>query len=240
MEENIKNNEPIMEYNKTHKVKSAIIQARMGSTRLSGKVLMDINGRPMLEHVIRRVKESKLIDNIIIATTEKAEDKPIWELASDLGVWIFPGNEYDVLDRYYMAATWYKVDTIVRITSDCPLIDPKVVGEVIEYYLANKHDYVANIGIYPDGLDTEIFSYSILKKVWSETDTPYDREHVTSYIRDHPELFKIGRLQYTRNLAHLKWSVDTAKDLEFVRYIYGKLGDKFDMEDVLNEIRKIS
>ena len=233
---------------------TAIIQARMNSTRLPGKVLMDICGKPMLQRVIDRVKESKLIDEIIIATGNNPSDRPIINFISGSGdkttfrgrhtsgksftylkdgIKGFCGSETDVLDRYFEAAIAHSCMNIVRITSDCPLIDPQVIDTTIKYHLDGGYDYTSNIGSYPDGLDTEVLSYKTLDRAWKEATDPYDREHVTSYIRSHPELFKIGRLESGEDFSHLKLSVDTVEDLEFVKWLYGKLENKFYLEDIL-------
>ena len=216
---------------------AAIVQARVASTRLPGKVLMDICGKPMLERVIDRVKEAKLIDGIIVATTENSYDRAIVDMASRNGVSVYVGKEDDVLDRYYCAAVAYHLNTIVRITSDCPLIDSRIIDKSVRYL--NDFDYVTNTGFYPDGLDVEVFSYKTLQGVWIKATNSYDREHVTSYIRDHPKEFKIGKVRrHTTKLPNYKWSVDTIGDLEFVREIYTKLGDKFGMDDILNLLKE--
>ena len=217
----------------------AIIQARMSSQRLPGKVLMDICGKPMLQRVIDRVKQAKLVDNIVVATTTKPLNRNIIRLAEECNVRSYVGSEDDVLDRYYQAVVnlsslkihW---ETIVRITADCPLIDPKVIDKVIRYYLDNGYDYVSNVGNYPDGFDVEVFSYKALKKAWEEATNPYDREHVCTYILKDWSL-EVGRLEYS-GLPYprsIRFQVNTIEDLNFVRRIYGKLGDKFYLEDVL-------
>ncbi|OIQ04886.1 MAG: acylneuraminate cytidylyltransferase [Candidatus Altarchaeum sp. CG12_big_fil_rev_8_21_14_0_65_33_22] len=223
----------------------AIIQARMGSTRLHGKVLKDVSGKPLLWHVINRVKKSKLIDQIVLATTNKKEDLKLIEIASETGIESYAGSEEDVLNRYFQAATKYKADIIVRITSDCPLIDPRIIDEVIKHFLRDNFDYVTNTirYPYPDGLDVEVFSYDSLKKAWFEAEIPSEREHVTPYIRNHIELFKIENHEndeYISNM-NLRWTVDEERDLEFVREIYKSLykeGEMFYMEDVLELLKK--
>ena len=212
----------------------AIIQARMGSTRLPSKVLMDINGRPMLQRVIDRVNQSQLVNDIVIVTTKKSSDRPIVDLGMKNDISVYVGKEFDVLDRYYCATVAYNIDTIVRITSDCPLIDPKVIDKSIKYFLNNGFDYVTNTGYYPDGLDTEVFSHNTLTRTWMEATAPYDREHVTSYICRYPKIFKIGKVRKHRTkLPNYRWSVDTVKDLEFVRWVYRELGDKFHLNDII-------
>jgi spore coat polysaccharide biosynthesis protein SpsF len=221
----------------------AIIQARMGSTRLPGKVMMEIVGKPMLWHVINRVKHAKRLDDIVIATTALNEDKQILELASEIRVKSYAGSEDDVLDRYYQAAIIYKADVIVRITADCPLIDPTVIDRAIEFYLDHDFEYVGT-GIkpsYPDGLDTEVFSFGVLKRAWKEATLASEREHVTPYIKKNPQVFSIKNLENDKDLSYMRWTVDEECDLEFVREIYNKLykeGEMFYMEDILNLLKK--
>jgi len=221
----------------------AIIQARMGSTRLPGKALKEISGKPLLWHVINRVKKAKLIDQIVLATTDKKEDLKLIEIASETGIGNYAGSEEDVLDRYFQAATKYKADIIVRITSDCPLIDPIIIDKVINHFLSDNFDYVSNTikCTYPDGLDVEVFSYNSLKKAWNDAKLPSEREHVTPYIIKHKEIFKIGNFENDEDLSHLRWTVDEERDLEFVREIYKRLykeGEVFYMENVLELLKK--
>ena len=213
----------------------AIIQARLSSQRLPGKVLMDIEGKPMLLRVIDRVKESKLIEAIVIAIPYTKESEHLTGLIQSYNFNLYAGSEFDVLDRYYNAAPKYNVDPVVRITSDCPLIDPKVIDKVIQYYLDGNFDYVSNCEDYAFGLDVEVFSYESLKRAWNEAKEPYDREHVTTYIINHPDTFRIGKALYNipENIPNAHWAVDTAKDLEFVRWVYQRLGENFRFEDVI-------
>jgi spore coat polysaccharide biosynthesis protein SpsF len=221
----------------------AIVQARMGSTRLPGKVLMYIAGQPMLRHVIERLKHAKLIDTIVIATSANAEDKPVVELANKIKTKSYAGSPNDVLDRYYQAATLYKADVVVRITADCPLIDPQVVDKVVKHYREGKFDYVSNVvkPTYPDGLDTEVFSYRALAKAWQEAKLTSEREHVTPYIWKNTGMFRIGGIENVTDYSGLRWTVDDSKDLEFIREIYRYLYHKnkmFYMEDVLELLKQ--
>jgi len=222
---------------------AAIIQARMGSARLPGKVMEEIAGKPMLRHILDRLKSAELIHSIVVATTAKAIDQPIVELAKDSGTGIYAGSEDDVLDRYYRAAIKFNVDIIVRITADCPLIDPKVLDKVIQRYLQGNCDYVANILnlTYPDGLDVEVFSRAALERAWKESRLASEREHVTPYIRKNPEKFRLANVENKVDLSHLRWSVDEKEDLEFVRQVYKQLykeGHIFYMEDVLELLER--
>ena len=218
----------------------AIVQARMGSSRLPGKVLKGILGKPILWHLINRLKRSKTIDKIVIATTVKEKDKPILKLADEMGIDSFAGSEEDVLDRYYQAAKKYNANTIVRITADCPLIDPELVDSIIGYYLENKDklDYVNNGPSYPDGiLETEVFSFTALEKAWREARLASEREHVTAYIWKNPELFRIDTVEYERDLSHMRLCVDDEKDFQLVSEVFKNLykeGELFHLKDILN------
>lgn len=222
-----------------------IIQARTKSTRLPGKVLKNIVGKPMLAHVIERVENIRLVDEIVIATTVKEEDRVILRLANDCGVKSFSGSEEDVLDRYYQAAKRYQADVIVRITSDCPLIDLEVVDKAIAFYLKYKGtvDYVSNSlrRSYPRGLDTEVFSFEVLERTWQKAKEPHQREHVTPYIYKHPETFRLANVENDVDLSHMRWTVDEERDLEFVREIYKRLyrdGKIFLMRDILALLKR--
>lgn len=216
----------------------AIIQARVGSTRLPKKVLKKILGKPMLWHLINRVKKARLVDEIVLATTTKREDKSLLELAKESGVNSYAGSEDDVLDRYFQAATKFGADVIVRVTADCPLIDPQVVDNVVKQFLDGSFDYASNTVklSYPDGLDTEVFSYEALKRAWEGAKRSSEREHVTSYIRNHPEKFKIGSVEHAKDFSGMRWTVDTEEDFKFVSGIYKRLYTKgriFLMKDIL-------
>jgi len=224
----------------------AIIQARTGSTRLHNKVLKDVAGKSMLWHVVNRIKKSKLVDTIIIATTDLEEDKVLLKLAEKWNIDSYAGSENDVLDRYFQASIKYKLKVITRITADCPLIDPHIIDRIVEHFLSGDFDYVSNTlkPTYPDGLDTEVFSFEALKRAWKEAKHTSEREHVTPYIWKHPEKFKLGRVKYDKDLSYMRWSVDEEKDLEFVKVVYkqlykeGKEGKFFYMEDVLDFLKK--
>jgi len=221
----------------------AIIQARMGSTRLPGKVMKEIVGKPMLWHVINRVKNAKELNDIVIATTNLKEDTQILDLASEIGVKTYAGSENDVLDRYYQAAIMSKADVIVRITADCPLADPNVIDKVVRYYRINDFDYVSTSikPTFPDGIDVEVFRFASLKKAWSEAKLASEREHVTPYIWKNPNIFKIKNYENEDDILYMRWSVDEQCDLEFLREIYNRLYAKdtlFYMEDVVDLLTK--
>ena len=168
----------------------AIIQARTGSTRLPEKVLLDLEGQPVLSHIIKRVNASKLVTGILVATTVRKEDLAIVRLCSNANTRVFCGSENDVLDRYYQAAKLLEADNIVRITADCPLIDPSIIDEVVALHLKEKSDYTSNTmeESYPDGLDVEIFRFEALKKAWENACLASEREHVTPYTVSYTHL----------------------------------------------------
>ena len=196
-----------------------IIQARMSSTRLPGKVLMPLCGKPMLHHQIERAGRAKLIDKLVVATSSNAEDDAI---ADGCPVPCYRGSLDDVLDRFFDVALVEQPHYIVRMTGDCPLIDAGVIDALIEYHLEGGYDYTSNIDTYIDGLDVEIFSFQVLSDTWAQAKTPYDREHVTPYVRDHPEQFNIGKLPGS-NLRHIHLSVDTQADFDLIRKVYQRL-----------------
>lgn len=224
---------------------ACIVQARMGSTRLPGKVLALIQGKPVLWHIVKRLRYSKIIDEIVIATTINIKDAAIESFCKRYKVGYFRGAENDVLDRYYQAAKLHNASVIVRITADCPLIDPGVVDKVIRYYLGRRDriDYVSNtlIRSFPQGLDTEVFTFRALEKSWQKAKKAYQREHVTPYIYEHPEIFRTANLKNNKDFSYLRWTVDEPKDLELVRQIYRRLyreGNIFIMNKILAVLRK--
>lgn len=220
----------------------AIIQARMGSTRLPGKVLKEIEGQTMLVRVVERVRRAKLIDELLVATTDQAADDAIVDECRRHSVKVSRGDQNDVLDRYFRAAQLAKADAVVRITSDCPLIDPQVADKTVEAFSGTKPDYASNTlqRTYPRGLDTEVFSFSALSRAWQEARQKYEREHVTPYIYEHPEKFKLLPVTCEADFSSHRWTVDTAEDLEFVRAIYGRLRSsaEFSGRDVLDLLER--
>lgn len=218
----------------------AIIQARMGSTRLPNKVLADIAGQPMLYYVVTRTQQANTLDLVVVATSDKRADDSVADFCKMNGIACFRGNEDDVLDRYYQAAHSFQADLIVRITADCPLIDPDVIDQVVRFYLDGDYDYVSNVlpPTYPDGIDVEVFSFVALADAWRKARWQSEREHVTAYIHNHPELFQIGNITYKNDLSNLRWTVDEPQDLEFVRAVYNHFGDTlFQMSDVLTLLK---
>ncbi|MCQ5366113.1 glycosyltransferase family protein [Anoxybacillus salavatliensis] len=219
---------------------AAIIQARMGSTRLPGKVLKKVLDKTLLEYQIERVKRAKTIDEIIIATTTKESDDPIVHLCQQLSIPYYRGSEEDVLSRYYEAATTFGVDVIVRLTSDCPIIDPNVIDKVVEQYLDNRdrYDYVSNTltRTYPRGMDTEVVSYEVLKRAHEEARELTYREHVTAYIYHHPDQFRLCNVSNEKDESKHRWTVDTEEDFLLIKNILETLyplNPLFTLEDVI-------
>lgn len=222
-----------------------IIQARMGSARLPGKALVNICGKPMLRHVVERVRRSKRIDRIVIATTQKKEDDGIEALVRDMGLEAFRGDENNVLDRYRGCLKKFGGDVVVRITGDCPLADPLIIDKTIEYFLKNDFDYVSNAypqASYPDGMDVEVFTVRALEKAWRDARLPSELEHVTPYIwKNEDRSFSLGALKSDVDLSDRRWTVDTEEDLEFVARVYNELYRKdpgFGMQDVLRLLER--
>jgi len=198
----------------------------MDSSRLSGKVMMKPDGKnPIVYYVIKQLQNCKLLDDVVIATTNRPEDDVLAHFVKDMGISIFRGSSNDVLDRYYKCAKEFSFSDIVRITSDNPLIDPTIVDLVISKYLEGDIDYVSNCHprTFPQGTETEVFSFRTLETVWKNAKNPPEREHVTPYIYNNPNKFKIFNVDYLENLSHLRWTVDRENDFELVRTIISKI-----------------
>lgn len=220
-----------------------IVQARVGSTRLPRKVLKKICEKTVLEHDIDRLRRIKNIDEIIIATTTLEKDNAIIEECERLKVKYFRGAEEDVLSRYYYAAKENNADVVVRVTSDCPLIDPEVSENIIQFYLDNKdeYDYVSNTieRTYPRGLDTEVVSFSVLRKTFIEANKDYEREHVTPYIYQNMDKFRVEQYKNDTDYSEYRWTLDTKEDFQVIKKIYEGLykGNKmFDFNNILKFI----
>ncbi|MEC0234311.1 glycosyltransferase family protein [Paenibacillus kribbensis] len=221
----------------------AIIQARMGSTRLPGKVSLDLLGLTVLERVVKRIKKVKQINKIVVATTDLTSDETIVKLAHKADVEVYRGSESDVLKRYYEAAVTHHADVIIRITSDCPVIDPVIIDELIANYITGSYDYVSNTieRSYPRGLDAEVFSFASLEKAHLEAKNMEQREHVTPYIYQNPDQFSLLSVTCAKDYSNYRWTLDTTEDWELIQqiYTYFKDRDSFDWQDVLElmEIR---
>ncbi len=200
----------------------------MGSTRLPGKVLFDLGGETVLARVVHRLNRSALIHEVVVATTAADSDQAIVEESARLGVAHFRGPEQDVLDRYYGAARVAQADVIVRITSDCPLIDPKVVDLTIRAFVAQGADYASSSleRTYPRGLDTEVFTFAALERASSMADQPHEREHVTPFFYEHPGMFKIVSVKGETDYSRYRWALDTPEDLRLIRTIYSRVANR--------------
>ncbi len=215
-----------------------ILQARVSSRRLPGKVLKPILGRPMLERQIERLRRARRMDRLVVATSGDGSDDAIATLCDSLAVECFRGSLEDVLDRFYQAARRHAPSAVVRLTGDCPLADPAVIDQLIELHTAGGYDYTSNtlVRTYPDGLDAEVVGLPSLEAAWHEATLPSEREHVTPFIYHHPERFRLGNLRRSADLSRLRWVVDDPSDLVFVSAVYAALYPKkpaFDTADVL-------
>lgn len=221
----------------------AILQARMSSSRLPGKVLMPILGQPMLARQIERLSRSRRIEKLIVATSVNDDDAPIAELCAAIGVGCFRGALADVLDRFYQAARQHGQPTVVRLTGDCPLIDPGVTDAVIALQANGGYDYCSNVleRSFPIGLDTEIMTFAALETAWRQARLPSEREHVTPYIHGNPEKFRLGGLKQDDNYSHWRWTVDYPDDFAFVSGVYEALypaNPGFAMADIVALLRE--
>lgn len=222
----------------------AIIQARMGSSRLPGKVMADIAGQPMLVRVVERTLRARILDAVVVATTVDSLDDAIMELCQSRGYTVFRGSVFDVLDRYYQAAKYYQAEVVVRLTADSPLIDPCLIEQTVSTFLSASPavDYASNriVRTYPIGLDTEVFSFNALARTWSEADDDYYREHVTPYMYEPGTPCSILSVESDEPLGHYRWTVDTPEDLKLIRHIYRHFDghDNFTWGDVVDLMRR--
>ncbi|MDD5595652.1 MAG: glycosyltransferase family protein [Candidatus Omnitrophica bacterium] len=222
---------------------SVIIQARVGSTRLPNKVLLKVLDRTILEYVIARVRQAKHVDQVFVATTTNKNDLGIVNLAKKSGVEVFRGSENDLLDRFFQTARLFKIKNIVRITADCPLIDPDIIDSVIKLYFKSKVDYCSNIlkRSFPVGLDVEIFSFNALRTAWERAGLPSEREHVTPYIIKHPDRFKLANISFKKDLSVKRWTLDRKEDFKLIKAILEALYPKnpnFKIPDVIKFLNK--
>ncbi|WP_281883037.1 glycosyltransferase family protein [Paenibacillus sp. YYML68] len=218
---------------------TVIIQARMGSSRLPGKVLMNLVDKPILAHVINRCKAIPLVDDIVVATTTDPADEVIADLVRSESVAVHRGSESHVLSRYYEAAIANQSDVVVRVTSDCPLLDPQVSNDVIRMFKeASSAQYCSNTltRTFPQGLDTEVFSFDALEQAYRNADQAYEQEHVTPYIYQHDDQFRLLQYTHLKDYSHYRWTVDTAEDYQLVDQIYRELyrpGDIFSWQETI-------
>lgn len=226
----------------------AVIQARMGSSRLPGKVLKPILDKPVLWHIVNRLRSVKKINEIVVATSDQPNDNQIKEFCASENIKCFRGSEHDILDRFHKAASFANAKILMRITGDCPLIDSDLISNLIDYFFKNKFDFcgiatgagVAKEGFkgrYPDGLDAEIFTMRALTIAWKEAHESLCREHVTPFIWKHPDRFKLGILKSdSKDYGDLRWTLDNEEDYQLINWIYEKLfptNPCFNMYDVL-------
>jgi spore coat polysaccharide biosynthesis protein SpsF len=224
----------------------AIVQARMGSSRLPGKVLKPILGRPMLSYIVERLRAVPGVTTVVVATSDRPGDEPVRAFCLAESIGCFAGSETDVLDRFYRAAVREDGDPLLRITGDCPLVDPDLIARLLAMYETARYDHVAvaagagamllNGGRFPDGLDAECFGFAALERAWTEATLASDREHVTPYIWRNKALFRCGHLLSDVDHSTLRWTVDNEEDFTLVSAIYAALyrpGRPFGMTDVL-------
>ena len=213
----------------------------MGSSRLSGKVMTLLDNNPSIFHTINQLKHCKSIDKIIVAITKNHEDDIIDKYVRSIGTDVFRGDSDDVLSRYYNCAKTYSLSDILRITADCPLIDPLIVEKGISLFLGNSYDYVTNTfpRTFPDGNETEIFSFKALDTAYSNSILPSEHEHVTPYFRNNKEKFKILNFTNSENISHLRWTLDYDVDLKLIKLILSKLDTRpIHMNDILQLFKK--
>jgi spore coat polysaccharide biosynthesis protein SpsF len=234
----------------------AIIQGRMSSSRLPGKILADIEGQPMLQRVFIRTSRAATVTETVFATTTDSSDDPVAEYCDFSGIPCTRGSLFDVLDRYYQAAKGAKADVVVRITADCPIIDPTLIDDVVNTLINDEYDFVANRlpppfpRTYPIGLDVEACTFEVLEKAWKQAREPQHREHAMPYFYEGVELttinrqlqtgisprgYKVAILHHTTNFGDYRWTVDTPEDLEFMRRVYSRFDgrDDFTWKEVL-------
>lgn len=212
-----------------------IIQARLGSSRLPRKVILKVQGQPMICHLINRLKKIKIVT--ILATTKKKEDQVLINIAKNKKIDYFAGNTNDVLNRYYFAAKKYQIDPIIRITADCPLMDYKLIKKMLKFYEENNYDYVSNtiIPTFPDGLDIEIFSFKILQIANKNAKIKSEREHVTPYIKKNSKKFRLYNFKSKKDFSHIRLTVDKKNDLKLIKIIYKEFLSKtnFELKNIL-------
>lgn len=215
----------------------AIVQARLGSSRLPRKSVAPIAGKPMLQHVLERAAAARSVQRVVLATTTDPEDVELADLAHANGIAVYRGDRDDVLDRFWQASRFADAEVVVRITADDPLKDPAVIDAVVERLMKSGADYASNTltPSYPEGLDVEVFTQKALDRAWNEATLASEREHVTPYIWKHPDRFRVASVMHSADLSHLRWTVDYPGDLAFVCAIYDRLyrGEVFGMDAVL-------
>ncbi len=221
----------------------AILQARVSSTRLPGKVLKPLLGLPMIIRQVERVRRASLIDELVVATSIESSDDELEQVCLKNDIACFRGSLDDVLDRFYQAAARFQPEYVVRLTGDCPLADPDIINQVIKLCRDGDFDYASSAlePTFPDGLDAEAFRFSALASAWEEATLPSHREHVTPYIYTNPLMYRIGSFKGLEDISYLRWTVDEPVDFELVRRIYESLyptNNSFDTQDILELLRQ--
>lgn len=235
----------------------AIVQARMGSSRLPGKVMLDIAGLPMLERVVERTKRASLLENVVVATTNEAQDDAVANFCRERGYPVHRGSLHDVLDRFYQAARVFEAEAVVRITADCPVIDPGLIDGIVREFTLSSVDFAANRlpppwqRTYPIGLDIEVVTFSALERAWKQADQKSQREHVMPYFYEgipvdafdltrtslavSPRGFRVMLVNHVPDYGSKRWTVDTAEDLALMQRVYARFEgrDDFSWQDVL-------
>ena len=225
-----------------------VIQARMSSTRLPGKVMLPLAGKPLIIRMQERINLSRYAGEIVIAITDDESDDQLVKLCKQNNLNIFRGHSLDLLDRHYKAAKEYNAELVIKIPSDCPLIDPEIIDKVIQYYISNrdKFDFVSNLHppTYPDGNDVEIMSFKVLENAWINAKKDFEREHTTPYIWENPDKFRIGNLVWETgfdySMTH-RFTIDYKEDYEFIKKVYDELyedNNRFGLKDILELLEK--
>ncbi|KUG25635.1 n-acetylneuraminate cytidylyltransferase [hydrocarbon metagenome] len=225
-----------------------VVQARTSSSRLPNKILLEVLGKPLLIRLLERISTSKLVGKIVVATSTEKDDNPIEKLCKENNIEIYRGSLNDLLDRHYQVAKIFNADAVVKIPSDCPLIDPSVIDKVIEHFLDNidKYDYVSNLhpATYPDGNDVEIISFKTIERAWKEATKIFEREHTTPYIWENKDKFRIGNVEWETGLDYStthRWTIDYEEDYLFIKAVYDELYKKktnFGINDILNLLKE--
>jgi spore coat polysaccharide biosynthesis protein SpsF len=224
----------------------AVIQARINSKRLPGKVMLKICGKPVMWHIFHRLKQCSNLDQIVISTGPYNKNKEIHEFAKKFNISLYSGSENDVLDRIFNTAKAYDSDFVVRVTADCPFVDPKIIDRMVSFHHQNykKYDIIVNNKppTFPHGLDIEVSSFEILQKMWLQIKEPNLREWFPLFVEKNPEIFRIHNIPNTSNLSHLRWTIDYPEDFEFTEKVFEQLysSDKiFLMEDILKLLKNL-
>ncbi|MCL4548807.1 MAG: glycosyltransferase family protein [Bacteroidetes bacterium] len=224
-----------------------IIQARMSSTRLPGKVMLPVLSKPLLVRMLERVQSAKLIGSLVVATSTNSDDDEIEKLCEQNNITCFRGHLTDLLDRHYQVAIKFGADAIVKIPSDCPLIDPRVIDKVIQHFINyEEYDFVSNLhpATYPDGNDVEIMSFASLECAWKDATKDYEREHTTPFIWEHQDVFKVGNVAWDSGLDYStshRWTIDYPEDYEFIRKVFEELytsNPVFSLNDILDLLKR--